>query len=176
MTEEKESTIARIYSLYQKANKKETIFTLDGNSMYPALQNGCKAKIRHVDIEEIKEGDIAVFGREKLICHRVMGKCKYNKKIYLIQKGDAQTIGGFLEEKDFLGKVVEVFDSEDKKVDEKIWQKPVRNSRKAEFLTYTYLVLALIKGFLFNRKQNIFTRWSRRFFWRSYQIFNNPRK
>ena len=176
MIEEKESTFVQIYSFYQKSKKNETIVTLAGSSMYPALQNNWKVKVKPVDIKEIKAGDIVVFGRKKLICHRVVGKCTYNKKIYLIQKGDAHTIGGFLEEKDFLGKVVEVFDSEDKKVNEKIWQKPVKDFKKAEFLNYTYLVLALIKGFLFNRKQNRFTRWSRTFFWHSRQIFNNPRK
>ncbi len=63
-------------------------FVAKGQSMLPLIQSG---QIVCADTEiknEIQNGDIILFKKDRLRCHRVIKKCKYNNKIIFLTKGD----------------------------------------------------------------------------------------
>lgn len=143
-----------------------SILRLTGNSMHPTLMDNWKVKVKPVETKEITSGDIIVFDQNELICHRIIGKLNWNKKLYFIHRGDSQKAGKIFEEKDLVGKVVEVFDTDDKRIDEKIWHKSFDSISKFKLLGYIYFILFLTKRAFFGKRQNRLTRWTRRFFWR----------
>lgn len=136
--------------------------------MYPTFKDGWKVKVKSVDVKEIACGDVVVFSKNELICHRIFGKFRWNKKIYFIHKGDSKVIGRVFEEKDLVGKVIEVFDADGRKIDERIWQRSFDSSVKTKLLSYIYLPLFLTKRVFFGKRQNRFTHWIRRAFWKFY--------
>lgn len=162
----KSTLTTQVYKFYLNSNNDKAIFTLEGDSMSPTLKAGWKVRVKPVGAKEINCGDIAVFSRKELICHRIIGKFRWNKKIYFIHSGDSINIGRVFEEKTLIGKVIEVFDSDGNKINEHIWLRHYDSSIKFRLLGYIYLALYLTKRFLFGKKQNRFTRWVRMAFWK----------
>jgi len=147
-------------------SKGSTIATVLGESMFPIIQDGWKVKIKPVNTKEIACGDVIAFGQNNLICHRLFGKFKWNKKIYLIHKGDSKNAPcGLFEEKDLVGKITEVFDKDDNKINEERWQKSFDYSVKMRLIGYIYLLLFLAKRALFGKGQNKLTQRISKLFW-----------
>lgn len=149
-------------------NQKNILFRFNGNSMLPTFKDGWKVIVRPVDTEEISYGDIAVFIQKKIICHRVLGKFRWNKKLYFIHKGDAENIIRIFEEKDLVGKVVEASDADGNIIEQKLWHRSYNSLVKFRLLGYIYLPLFLTKRFLFGKRQNKLTYWIRKSFWHLY--------
>lgn len=65
---------------------------MSGNSMFPNIKNGDICIINPVvSIEDIKLGDILVFGNQtKLVAHRLLKIERNNEKIYYYCKGDSR--------------------------------------------------------------------------------------
>jgi signal peptidase len=79
------------------------------NSMYPAIHIGDVVIVKKTTIDEIKEGDIIQYNREKYsIVHRVVEIFQENGKIRIRTKGDNnQKIDStIITEKNFMGKII----------------------------------------------------------------------
>ncbi|MCM8792019.1 MAG: signal peptidase I [Candidatus Omnitrophica bacterium] len=161
---------SHIYRLYLDIKSSNLLFTLLGNSMYPTLKSGWKAKLKSINPEEIKEGDIVIFSAKKIVCHRIIGKFRWNKKYYFIHKGDNQYMGAVFKEDMLIAKVVEVYDENNKMVDKERWQRRTLLPLSNKLLSYTYLLLFLTKRVLFKNKQNKLSRWIRKQFWCVYNF------
>lgn len=153
----------KILNFYLKI--KGGLVDLKGKSMYPSLQNGWKAKIAQADAAEMQVGDIVVFGKDILTCHRIIGKIKFFGKYYFIQKGDHSYIGGMIKAEDLIGKVMEVFDECGKRVDKLKWSnKPCAKDTKV--LYYLYLFLYFIKRCIWRDNMNKSTCFIKQIFWK----------
>ena len=164
-----ETQIRHVY-LKSKPKDKESIVSLKGKSMHPTLKDGYKVKLKTVELNEINCGDIVIFAKDKMTCHRIIGKFRWLKKIYFIHSGDAVSSHGVFAQDDLVGKVVDVIDKQGNKIDKTIWQRPGRVA-KISNLGYIYLPLFILKRLIFGKKQNKFNRWSRMVFWRFYDRF-----
>lgn len=164
MDKNREIEIFKFYLMKKRSN----LLTLTGRSMYPTLRDGWELKVKPVDGKEIRYGDIVVFDQNGLICHRIIAKFRWNKKLYFVHRGDPEAIGRVLEEKDLVGRVIEVFDAEGKRIDENAWKWAPEPSFKFRILNCIYPTLFLIKRLFFGKRQSRFTRWIRKVFWKFY--------
>lgn len=138
---------------------------LKGNSMYPSLQNGWKTKIVPANAAEIQVGNIVVFEKDMLMCHRIAGKINFFGNYYFIQKGDNSRIGGMIKTDDLIGKVIEVFDEYGNRVDKLKWSnKPC--AKDAKVLYYIYLFLYFIKRSIWHDNMNMFLRFLKQIYWK----------
>ena len=69
---------------------KENRIFFSGDSMQPTLATSDRVTVEPAGYSDIKIGDIVVFDKEKLICHRVLGKYKARGRYYFLEKGDNQ--------------------------------------------------------------------------------------
>ncbi len=146
-------------------NNTSRVFTARGKSMYPAIREGWRVETKPISASDAVCGDIIVFnGESELVCHRLIGKFKWRNKSYLINRGDSENIGRVLEEEDLLGRVVAVFDIDNKKIEDKIWKRPIRPG----LLNCFYLPLFLIKRAFLGKTHNRFSHWVRKSFWKLY--------
>ncbi|MBU4312559.1 MAG: S26 family signal peptidase [Candidatus Omnitrophica bacterium] len=104
---EKETQLKNLY-----LKLKGGIFEFKGSSMEPTLMEGCRLKIEPSTTNDIKPGDIVVFGREVLICHRVLSRVKVFNKIYFLEMGDNTDRPNVISEDEIIGKVVSVIEGE----------------------------------------------------------------
>ena len=135
-----------------------------GGSMYPTLKEGWKIEIEPVDARVVKVGDIIVFGRGDLICHRLIGKVIFFKYIYFIQKGDNSSKGGICKAKDLIGRVREVFDEKGQALNKEKWQ--FNSFKDIKALGYIYLSVYLMKELILKKRSNKVTYFINSFFWR----------
>jgi signal peptidase I len=150
--------------------KKNNIITLIGKSMAPTFKEGWKVKIKPIKAREINLGDIIVFSQGELICHRIITKFKWNNKWYFVHKGDSEKIGRIFKEKELIGKVIEVLDSNSNIINKNEWHKSFERFAKFKLLGYVYIPLNLLKRLVFREKQNKLTCWLRKIFWRIFCI------
>lgn len=134
-----------------------------GCCMYPALQEGWKVKTEPVSAEEIKPGDIIVFGRNVLTCHRILAKMSWLNTMYLMHKGDNSSMGGIFKAASTVAKVIEVSDKEGRTVIPAKWQ---RSSCGMHTAASIYTALYLIKLFFCGEKENHFSRFVNKQFWK----------
>ena len=112
-------------------------------SMVPAIMPGWKVQVAPVAVEGIKTGDIVVFYRDKLICHRLIKRLREKGGGFLfLEKGDANLVSEKLNDEDILGKVVEVRDGTGKVIKAGHWKKC--NLRNLMFI-FIYSKLVMIK-------------------------------
>ncbi len=137
---------------------------ISGNSMYPTLKMGWKIKAEPLDKNNIKIGNIVIFGADVLTCHRIIGKVKFFNNIYFIHRGDNSHIGGIFAAKDKICRVVEVFNENNEKVSEARWA----NSyfKRLSNLSWIYLILYLVKRYIFLQRANRLTIYANRLCWR----------
>jgi len=97
--------LSEIRNIYIK--KKGGTFDFKGNSMEPTLKEGCRVIVEPVRSQDIKPGDIIVFGKRLLACHRVVGRLRFkrNGKIYFLEKGDSSNRITMISEDEIIGKV-----------------------------------------------------------------------
>jgi len=137
---------------------------IKGNSMFPALKVGWKIKMEPSDKNNIKIGNIISFGKDVLTCHRIIGKFRFFNNIYLIHKGDNSSVGGIFAAKGPVYKAVEVFNENNEKIDETRWANS--HFKRINNLAYFYLILYLVKRYIFSQRTNKLTTYSNRFCWR----------
>jgi len=157
--------ISDIYKYYLMPDGSPATIDIKGDCMLPRLKDGWRAKIRPVQAEEINAGDIIVFFRNGLFCHRIKAKFRWNGKLYFLQTADISNIAGRIDGKDLVGKVVEVFDKEGNKINEEKWKVSFEPSIKSRILIYVYIPMFLIKRLAFGMRQNKLTRLIKRGFW-----------
>lgn len=136
---------------------------ISGNSMHPALRMGWKVKAEPADKNNIKPGDIVVFGEDVLTCHRIIGKIKFFNLIYFIHKGDNSHAGGIFPAEFFIYRVIEVFNENNEKVDKAEWAEGY--FEKPGNLAYVYLFLYFLKRCVFLRKTNKLTIYTNILLW-----------
>ena len=79
------------------------------DSMAPLIRPGDQVQVSAVVVEEIRFGDIVVFGRgDDLIVHRVLKKWRTPHHIYFLEKGDAGYDYGLINAKNVMGRVMRV--------------------------------------------------------------------
>ncbi|MDD5120559.1 MAG: S26 family signal peptidase [Candidatus Omnitrophica bacterium] len=152
----------KIINFYFKT--KGGLLNLKGQSMEPALKDGWKVRILPVDIGSIKTGDIVVFGKNGLTCHRIVACLKFFGRSYFFQKGDNSPAGSILEEDDLIGKVSEVFDEEGRSINVPECLKG--DSSNINVLSCFYFVLYLLNHYIWRDKKNRFTLFVHRFCWK----------
>lgn len=92
-----------------------------GRSMFPALKEGWKVRTLPVEPRDVEVGDIVVFGKGILTCHRIVGKVKRNGKLNFLQTGDCYYIPRLLSGDNIIGKVIEVMDSNGREICKSHW-------------------------------------------------------
>lgn len=91
------------------SEEKDTFFfDTCGFSMWPFMKSGEKVIVKKIPVTDLKFGDIILYrARDKLICHRLIGRQKKHKGYLLYSRADAAL--SFLPEpvteEMFLGKV-----------------------------------------------------------------------
>lgn len=158
------------FHFYLKSKNKSTILKTSGRSMSRVIKNGWKIKIIPVSTQDTICGDIVVFIQGGIICHRILGKIKIGKKVYMLQRGDSSLYGSHLEKKDLVGKVVEVFDEHGNVVEKKFWAKFNVPLTLIKVLSYGYFFLLFTKRLVFGRKSSFFSRYVKSFFWSFYRL------
>jgi hypothetical protein len=138
--------------------------TISSNSMYPALRMGWDVRAELSDKNNIKPGDIVIFGADALTCHKVIGKVKFFNLTYLIHKGDNSSVGGIFAAKGKISRVVEVFNENKEKVNETIWAGSC--FEKPGNLARIYLILYLMKRYIFLQKTSRLTMYMNMLFWK----------
>jgi signal peptidase I len=79
------------------------------DSMAPLIRPGDQVQVSAVAVEEIRFGDIVVFGRgDDLIVHRVLKKWRNTHHIYFLEKGDAGYAYGLINAEKVVGRVTRV--------------------------------------------------------------------
>lgn len=153
---------------------KGGICTMESSSMSPTIMKGWKTKVIPVAPEKFKIGDIIVFYRDKLICHRLIGKSR-NKdgKIFYWEKGDANSTFRMLNDTDIIGKVVEIRDEERRVVKPKHWNK--NNLYNLAFI-FLYRELTALKKLILKDKRNLITHLFGTVFWKIYNMLDTSRK
>lgn len=90
--------------------KQHTISRLSGFSMYPTLREDDVLFLENVVPENIRAGDLVVFKKDdKSICHRIVGKCLINGKLYFREKGDNSFSGSKISTEQIVGRVEEIY-------------------------------------------------------------------
>jgi signal peptidase I len=130
------------------ANPDYTFAGVKGESMSPAVKNGWSIDIARARPEDIKTGDIIIFRKKLLICHRLLFKARLFGRYYIIQKGDNAKTGSVITPEDIIGKVSAVFDENGRRVDESIWRITHIGTRNAFFTAFIYLLVFLNALFL----------------------------
>lgn len=117
----------------------------------------------------IRPGDIVVFGKEQLICHRIIATLTVNSQYYFIHKGDSTYIGGILEEDDLVGKIIEVFDERNRKVDTRSWIKKYNRNIGFYIFSYLYVYMHIFRKYFWPRRNNKIIRFLNRMYWKLLQ-------
>lgn len=85
---------------------------VNGNSMYPLIKAGSHIFIRLSGPDEIRSGDIIAFWKnQNVVVHRLIKKRNENGHMGLCEKGDNCTGWTWINEKDVLGKIELVYNS-----------------------------------------------------------------
>jgi len=145
---------------------KENCGIISGKSMEPTLRARWRIKTESLEVNKIAIGDIIIFGKDNITCHRIIGKVEIFNRIYLIHKGDNAFLGGIVNPKDLIGRVVEVFDDKGRKIVKEKWQN--YPFKEIEFLplNYIYFFMFLFKKLIFKEKSNKFIILLKRIFWK----------
>jgi len=145
---------------------KGGICTMKTNSMTPAIKQGWKAKVIPIEPARLKIGDIVVFYRNNLVCHRLIGIFRKKNGGFLFwEKGDANSNFRILDDKDVLGKVIEVRDKNNNIVNPKYWEKC--NLYDSVFI-FLHKKLVVFRRIIFKEKKNLITHLAGTLFWKVY--------
>ena len=138
---------------------KGGILDFKGVSMEPTFRDGDKVKVEPVEAENIKVGDIIVFDKDILVCHRILGRFKKDGKIYFWEKGDNSNGIGYVSEDEIIGRAAYILVEKGKiKKPDFYFNKKVILLYLLETIIYPYTKIAgLIKKYLFFGKKNLFS-------------------
>lgn len=133
------------------------ILDFKGISMEPTIRDGAQVKVEPAETENIKIGDIIVFDRDILVCHRVLGRFRKNGRAYFWEKGDNSNAVGYTSEDDIIGKAVYLIEEgKTKELDSYFNRKNMVLLRLLEAAMYPYIkTAALIKRYMFSGRDNL---------------------
>jgi signal peptidase I len=162
--------INQIRNIYFKL--KGGVFNFKGNSMEPALKEGDAVRIVPVTRFGIKTGDIVIFNRNVLVCHRILGKFKKDSRVCFLEKGDNSNIAGYVYYEDIIGRVKYIITKNGAK-------KPSFIISRKNILFFTldifmsiYIEFAdFLKNKLFFGKSNKFLKFLGTIIWRVYCFY-----
>ncbi len=138
---------------------KENRIFFSGDSMQPTLATSDRVTVEPAGYSDIKIGDIVVFDKEKLICHRVLGKYKARGRYYFLEKGDSSEHKGInnVPFEKLIGKVVKAETFKGKIFHpKKIFSKAF--VARLHVLSLIFGLLYSLKLLLLGEKRNPFTR------------------
>jgi signal peptidase I len=146
---------------------KKIFFT--GTSMLPNIKPGCKLTVQSGRADNIEIGDIVIFNKDKLICHRVVGKYRIGRKLYFLEKGDNSGSGAVssISANKIEGRVVgvETFEGSPLAMPDIF---SAKDKRILVFLSAIFGACYYLKHLVFGDRYNAFTRkiglWFSRFF------------
>lgn len=146
--------------------------------MQPIFKEGWRAKVRPLDYEQVRYGDVVALSRhETIIVHRVIGKFQRKGRSFFLEKGDNTPIPKTTPADSLIGKVIEVFDENDMKVDNKQWQQHSKIlTLYSTIISFVYKLLNYIKFSLIGSRRSYLTRFVYRIYWRSCLLLLRPKK
>jgi len=173
-TKNKAQNIAREFLLKYKGG----LLTLKGDSMQPVFEEGWKARVQPLDYEEIRYGDVVALSRRDIfIVHRVIGKFQRKGMYFFLEKGDNTPIPKTMPRDSIIGKVVEVFDENGIKVDDKQWQQHNKIlTLYSAIISFIYKLLNYIKFSLVGYRRIRLTRFAYYIYWKSCLLFFSQAK
>jgi signal peptidase I len=135
------------------------ILDFKGVSMEPTFRDGDKVKIEPVEAKDIKIGDIVIFERDILVCHRILGRFRQGGKIYFWEKGDNSGCIGYISEDDIIGKAAYLIERDMvKNPDPYLSRQSVTTLSFLQTVMCPYIKTAgLIKRYIFFGKKNLFS-------------------
>jgi len=143
---------------------KENRIFFSGDSMQPTLATSDRVTVEPAGYSDIKIGDIVVFDKEKLICHRVLGKYKARGRYYFLERGDSSKHKGInnVPSEKLIGRVVRAETFKGKVFyPKKIFSKAF--VARLHVLSLIFGLLYSLKLLLLGEKRNPFTRKVRSF-------------
>jgi hypothetical protein len=153
----KKNEITKFY-LRTEGELLETI----GSSGEPILKDGWKIKLEPSDKDKVGIGDIVVFGKSILTCHRIIGKLKMGRSTYFIHRGDNSRWGGVFFSQELIGKVVTAYNKDGQETNS-LENRNIRPLPKP--MQYLYLIMYLTKRRIFGNNTNALSRFIDRLFW-----------
>jgi len=148
---------------------KGGILDFNGESMEPIFKNGDRVKIEPIEPKSIRVGDIIVFNRNILICHRVWGRFKKDGRLYFLERGDNSTCMGVVSEDDIIGKAVYIIGKGRIKKSSFCFNKEIIILLLLEVMMYPYIRISdFMKRRIFFEKSNLFSRIFGTIIWKIY--------
>lgn len=162
--------IQQIRNAYLKL--KGGVFNFKGSSMEPVLKEGDAVKIVPVTRLGIKAGDIVIFNRDVLVCHRILGKFRKDNRQCFLEKGDNSDMAGHVYYEDIIGKVKYIITKNGlRKPPSLICGKSVLFFM-LDILMSIYMEFAdFLKNKLFSGRNNKFFRFFGAIIWRVYYFY-----
>lgn len=103
---EKKSISDNIIDIWKKTGKV-SIIKSSGRCMIPLFDDGANLIVKHIQPDEIRRGDIAVFrSGDRIIAHRIIGKFQEGERCYFLEKRDSGFEPGKIPEDAIIGKVI----------------------------------------------------------------------
>lgn len=137
----------------------EYTITFEGDSMLPTFKSGYKLIIKPVQPDDITIGDIAIFKRGRVVCHRILGKYRMGKSEYFLERGDNRKAGFIrsIKAEKVLGKVTAIKTPEGVDLDS-VGENIVNTKLRYIMLSVLYCFGYKIKSMIFGTKKNRFIR------------------
>ncbi len=160
----------QIRNIYLKF--KGGIFNFKGNSMEPVLKEGDALQVFPVNETDIRAGDIVIFNRNVLVCHRILGRFRRDDRLCFLEKGDNSSGVGSIFYEDIIGKVKYIITKDGFKKSLPFLRKKDILFFILDFFIVIYIKLAyFLKNRLFLRKNNGFFRGFGAIVWRIYYFY-----
>ncbi len=107
VNEMKEKTFIQAVDLFKKNNKGKTIeVQTKGTSMLPLINENSRIKIKLIESEKLKTGDIIMFYRnQKFLLHRML---KRKKEKFLVKGDNSKHFDSLVKKNEIIGKAVEI--------------------------------------------------------------------
>ena len=103
---EKKALTENVIEIWKKTGKVN-ILKSSGRCMIPLFDDGTPLIVRHVQSDEIKIGDIAVFRCcDRTVAHRIIRRYKEDEKLYFLEKRDSGFEPSIIPEDAIIGKVI----------------------------------------------------------------------
>jgi len=162
----------KLRNIYLKI--KGGILDFNGESMEPVFKNGDRIKVESIESRNIKIGDIIVFSRNTLVCHRVWGRLKKEDMLYFLERGDNATCMGVVSEDDIIGKAVYVIKKGRIKKPGFCFNREIIILLLLGVMMYPYMKIAdFIKRRIFFKKSNLLSRIFGTIIWKMYYFYLN---
>ncbi|PJC49081.1 MAG: hypothetical protein CO035_00085, partial [Candidatus Omnitrophica bacterium CG_4_9_14_0_2_um_filter_42_8] len=143
-------------------------------SMEPVFKNGDKVKVEPIESINIKVGDIIVFNRNILVCHRAWGRFKKDDRLYFLERGDNSTHMGVVSEDDIIGKAVYIIGKGRIKKPSFCFNRGIIILLLLEVMMYPYIRISdFMKRRIFFEKSNLFSRVFGTIIWKIYYFYLN---